>query len=165
MTLWPELPDCGVYLVWPESGTQWIHPDDIAIVNQWIPSNRVFRRYAFIDGYYHLKYGSQTIRVRPTLWLRVLDEGFSVGDRVEILSRFMENEPCIGVIHDIRFDKASNTIEYHITEREQPLPRTFAAHDLAALTSRAQLRERDTPAPTPRQRETPHSDRLKIDDL
>ena len=143
MTIWPQMPDCGAYLVWPCEGQDWIHPDDVAQVNQWIPSSRVFRRHSFDGEYYRLQYGEHSVRVKPTMWRRVDDEGFSVGDRVEVLSHFQENEPCLGVIVEIRFEKSSGRILYSIESRELPLPRPFVATDLVQLTRRPQLRERD----------------------
>jgi len=143
MTVWPEMPDCGVYLVWPNEGLGWIHPDDVAQVESWIPSTRVFRRHSFDGEYYRLQYGEQVVRVKPTMWRRVDDEGFSIGDRVEILSHFQENEAGLGVITEIRFEKSSNRILYTIESRELPLPRPFLATDLVPLTPRHHLRERD----------------------
>jgi len=143
MTVWPEMPDCGVYLVWPNEGLGWIHPDDVAQVESWIPSTRVFRRHSFDGEYYRLQYGEQVVRVKPTMWRRVDDEGFSIGDRVEILSHFQENEPGLGIITEIRFEKSSNRILYTIESRELPLHRPFLATDLVPLTPRHHLRERD----------------------
>ena len=136
MTIWPEMPDCGVYLVWPCDGTDWIHLEDIKVAENWIPSTRVFRRHSFDGQYYRLQYGEQSVRVKPTMWHRVDDEGFTVGDRVEILSHFQENEPGLGVITEIRFDKPRNQILYSIESRELPLPRPFIAADLVQLTVR-----------------------------
>jgi hypothetical protein len=144
MTMWPEMPDCGVYLVWPCDGNGWIHPDDVAQVEKWIPSTRVFRRHSFDGEYYRLQYGDQDVRVMPTMWRRVDDEGFSVGDRIEVLSHFQENDPGLGVISEIRFDKSSNRILYTIESRELPLPRPFFATDFVPLTPRHPLRERDS---------------------
>jgi len=140
MTIWPQMPDCGAYLVWPQDGVEWIHPEDVALVEAWIPSTRVFRRHGFDGEYYRLQYGEQTVRVKPTLWRRVDDEGFSVGDHVEILSHFHENEPGLGTIKEMRFEKSSNRILYSIESREMPLPRSFVAADLVPLTRRPQLK-------------------------
>ena len=141
MTIWPQMPDCGVYLVWPQDGQEWIHPDDVALVEAWIPSTRVFRRHSFDGEYYRLQYGEQTVRVMPTMWRHVEDEGFSVGDQVEILSHFQENEPGLGMIKEMRFEKSSNRILYSVDSREMPLPRSFVAADLVQLTRRPQLKE------------------------
>ena len=143
MTIWPDMPDCGVYLVWPCDGSDWIHPEDIKIAEDWIPSTRVFRRHSFDGEYYRLQYGEISIRVKPTMWHRVNDEGLSVGERVEILSHFQENDPGLGIITKIRFDKPRNQILYYIESRELPLPRPFVAADLVQLTIRPQLREQD----------------------
>ncbi len=141
MTTWPQMPDCGVYLVWPQDGLEWIHPDDVALVEAWIPSSRVFRRHSFDGEYYRLQYGDQTVRAKPTMWRRIDDEGFSVGDRVEILSNFHENEPGLGIIKEMRFEKSSSRILYSLESREMPLPRCFVAADLVPLTRRPQLKE------------------------
>ena len=143
MTIWPDMPDCGVYLVWPQDGTDWIHPDDVAQVSDWIPSNRVWRRSKFEEGFYRLHYGDHSIRVKPTMWHRVEDQGYSVGDRVEILGRFLENEPCVGRIVEMRFDKRSGRIHYHIATRDLILPRPFLAEDLRALDQKVNLRTSD----------------------
>lgn len=143
MTLWPDMPDCGVYLVWPVEGSLWIHPQDVELASQWIPSTRVWRRSRWEDGYYRLHYGDQTIRVRPSMWHRVNDEGFSVGDPVEILGRFLENEPCIGKVVEIRFHKPSGRLHYTIESRELVLPRPFLAEDLRRLEEKVHLRTSD----------------------
>ena len=134
------MPDCGVYLVWPQDGVEWIHPDDMSLVEAWIPSTRVFRRHGFDGEYYRLQYGEQRVRVKPSMWRRVDDEGFSVGDHVEILSHFHENEPGLGIINEMRFEKSSNRILYSIESRELPLPRSFVATDLVLLTRRPKLK-------------------------
>lgn len=143
MTIWPDMPDCGVYLVWPMDGYQWIHPDDAERASHWIPSTRVWRRSKYEDGYYRLHYGDQTIRVKPSMWHRVDDEGFSVGDKIEILGRFLENEPCIGRILEIRFHKPSGRLQYTIETRELVLPRPYFAEDLRQTDEKVQLRVSD----------------------
>jgi hypothetical protein len=128
-----SMPVCGAYLVWPGDGTDWIHPEDIEQASRWIPSLRVFRRHSFDGEYYRLQYGDVSIRVRPSMWHRVDDEGFSVGDQVEVLGRFQENEPCIARILEIRFDKPHNRVLYTLEARELPLPRSYVASDLNRL--------------------------------
>ena len=151
MTIWPEMPDCGVYLVWPCDGVDWIHPDDVSLVEKWVPSTRVFRRHSFDGNFYRLQYGERSVRVKPSMWRRVEDEGLSVGDRVEILSHFQENDPGMGVISEMRFEKESARILYTVVSRELALPRTFVASDLVLRTGKPQLRDSDQGAlrPTP----------------
>lgn len=143
MINWPELPDCGVYLFWPQEGTDWIHPDDISIVQDWIPSTRVFRRHSYDGIYYRLRYGVDVLRVKPTLWLKVADEGFWVGDQVEIRGLLMDREPCIATISEMRFDRVTSRILYQLHHREMPLPNTYTADDLIQLSSRPQLKEHE----------------------
>jgi hypothetical protein len=144
MTIWPDMPDCGAYLVWPCDGSAWIHPEDVELASRWIPSTRVLRRIRFDGEFYHLRYGEQSIRVRPTMWHRVADEGFDVGDQVEVLGRFLENDPCIGRIVEIRYDKSNQRVLYTVESRELPLPRSFLADDLKPLNRRVELRESDS---------------------
>lgn len=143
MSLSPNMPDYGVYLVWPCEGNQWIHVDDVAIVEHLIPSNRVFRRSLFDGEYYHLNYGDQRLRVRPTMWLQVPDEGLWIGDQIEIIANFYENEPCIGKIVEMRLDQNLNRILYSIESREQILPRNYLVEELKQLHQHVQLRESD----------------------
>ncbi|XZE33507.1 DUF6960 family protein [Pirellulaceae bacterium SH501] len=138
---WPELPDCGVYLNWPSDGTDWIHPDDIALVEHWIPSDRVFRRIGFDGTYYQIQYGDSVARVKPTLWLKVADEGFHIGDQVEVKSIELEREPIIARIQEIRYDAALGSIHYQLEHRELPLARRYLAEELHQLTRRPELRE------------------------
>jgi hypothetical protein len=149
LTMMPTLPDCGVYLVWPTEGTDWIHPEDVATASELIPSDRVFRRTLYDGEYYRLEYGPSVIRVRPTLWLQVADEGIGIGDQVEVLSRFLENDPGIARIADVRYDKASGEIRYFVEMREIVLPRTFVVEDLKLLSQKVHLRESDFAAPRP----------------
>jgi hypothetical protein len=77
------------------------------------------------------------------MWHRVNDEGFSVGDPIEILGRFLENEPCIGKVVEIRFHKPSGRLHYTIESRELVLPRPFLAEDLRRLEEKVHLRASD----------------------
>ena len=77
------------------------------------------------------------------MWHRVDDEGYSIGDPVEILGRFLENEPCIGRVVEIRFHKPSGRIHYTIESRELVLPRPFLTEDLRRLEEKVHLRASD----------------------
>ena len=136
---WPELPDSGVYLNWPSEGTDWIHPDDVATVEHWIPSDRVFHRIGFDGTYYQLQYGDAVVRVKPTLWLKLNDDGFRIGDQVEVKSIELEREPIIARILEIRYDAALGSIYYLLEHRELPLARRYLAEELNLLTRRAEL--------------------------
>jgi hypothetical protein len=138
---WPELPDCGVYLNWPAEGTDWIHPEDVSVVERWVPSDRVFRRIGFDGTYYHLQYGDTVARVKPTLWLKIIDEGFQIGDQVEVKSIELEREPIIARILEIRYDAALGSVYYLLEHRELPLARRYRGEELHQLTRRPELRE------------------------
>jgi hypothetical protein len=81
------------------------------------------------------------------MWHRVNDEGLSVGDPIEILGRFLENEPCIGKVVEIRFHKPSGRLHYTIESRELVLSRPFLAEDLRRLEEKVHLRASDFQTP------------------
>ena len=133
---WPELPDCGVYLTWPQSGVDWIHPEDVTVAEELIPSGRVFRRVAFDGTYYRLEYGDRVLRVKPTLWSKVPDEGFWIGDQVEIKGDFLTNEPSIAMVTEARYDAATGMISYTLVQRDMLLDKHYHASELRCLTKR-----------------------------
>lgn len=133
---WPELPDCGVYTVWPENGVGWIHPDDVALAENLIPSGRVFRRVGFCGTYYRLEYGSLVLRVKPTMWSKVHDEGFWIGDQVEIKGDFLTNEPSIAFVSEALYDPATGMISYTLIQRDMTLDKHYHASELRCLTKR-----------------------------
>ena len=152
----PELPDHGVYLQWPDEASGWIHPDDVAIVEKLIPSDRVFTRESFDETYYHLRYGEIRFRVMPSMWHVVRGENFDIGDHVEILARNDQNMPGVGVISEIRFAQEMQRIQYTVVQREFPLPTHFLSEDLVNLTPHERLDEPRTEHPP--QRLSPLSD-------
>jgi hypothetical protein len=158
----PELPDYGIYLNWPQPGTDWIHPDDVTLVESLIPSDRVFCRESFDGTHYHLRYGEIRFRVLPSLWRTVRGERFHLGDHVEILSRNDQNMPGIGVISEIRFAQEQQRIQYTVLQREFPLPTHFLAEDLVNLTSHEQLDAPRTEHPPQRLSPTAEVDYLKL---
>ncbi len=134
--IWPELPDCGVYLTWPQAGVEWIHPEDIHLAEELIPSGRVFRRVSFDGTYYRLEYGDRVLRVKPTMWSKVHEEGFWIGDQVEIKGDFLTNEPSIAAITEARFDAATGMIAYTLIQRDMMLDKNLHADELRCLTKR-----------------------------
>ncbi|MEO8269192.1 MAG: hypothetical protein ABI557_05700 [Aureliella sp.] len=136
----PELPDWGSYLRWPSDGVDWIHPQDIAVVRQLIPSRRVFRRSQWDGEFYHLHYGETTFRVRPSMWVRVPDIDLDVGQQVELLSCHQQNDPGIYHIADIHFVPANGQIEYALQSDDLRLERGFSRDDLRPLHVKYELR-------------------------
>lgn len=129
----PELPDWGVYLTWPSEGQSWIHPADLSLALRLIPSCRVFHRTRWDHTFYQLHYGELTIRVRPTLWVRVESVDLYVGQQVELLARNGTNDPGIFNIRDILFCPRKQQIEYSLSQRGMTLKRRFAREDLRPL--------------------------------
>lgn len=111
----------GVFLWWPHEGTDWIHPEDVELVEKLIPSNRIFlcqRLNAEFSRYVH---GEITVRLRPAMWLEIEIDGYLIGDRVEIRSQMGKRMPAIATIHDMRFNRHQGQIEYYLTVKDQQL--------------------------------------------
>ncbi len=132
----PALPDWGVYLRPPEDGLEWLHPEDVEWAHELIPSQRIFRRSRWDGMYYWLHYGSQTVRVRPTLWLLVPPVDFDVGEQIELIAKHGVNDAGIYRIADIMFNPRLNQIEYYLRRDELVISRSFEREDLQALQLR-----------------------------
>lgn len=133
-------PDYGCILRWPQPGMDWIHPDDREFAEQWVPSRRVFRRESFDGEYYHLRYGSLRLRIKPCLWWKVAAEEIEIDDQVEVLSQLGKAEPLIGQVCEKMFDPHQGRIFYLLRNREVQLVREYSLHELQRLNMRPQLR-------------------------
>ncbi len=123
-------PKYGCFLRWPQDGNDWLHPDDVALARDLLPSDRIFRRDG-LDGEFHrFHYGDITFRARPALWQEVAHEGFDIGDWVEVLSRGMRNEPRAGIIREMRWDEDDRVIRYQISDNNAPIPDYYTRVDL-----------------------------------
>ncbi|MDH3717669.1 MAG: hypothetical protein OES79_06055 [Planctomycetota bacterium] len=125
-----QSPAYGVYPWWPENGHQWIHPEDIEVVDGLIPGARVFRRDGRLPKYVVMSYGDMRFRIRPTLWHQVQPVEFDIGDQVEIRSRMGKNLPGLAVICEMTWQREQGTIYYHLRQRGMRIPRRFTAADL-----------------------------------
>lgn len=138
----PQLPDYGTFTHWPDQGRTLIHPDDIILATNVIPSSRVFRRFRFDGVFYHYHYGDDvTFRIRPCMWLKLDFEGFDVGDQVEVSGLGMIREPFIARIVEMRFDKRNRRIEYTLDQAGKLQPRAYLAEELIQLTNKSRLRD------------------------
>lgn len=123
-------PKYGCFPWWPVDGDDWIHPDDVAQARAMIPSERVFRRDGSEAEYLLLHYGDVTLRVRRTLWQEVEPEGFEIGDWVEVRTRGMQNEPRIGTIVEMLWDKQAGALRYQIEDDDQVIDHRYSRDDL-----------------------------------
>ncbi len=123
-------PKYGCYPWWPEDGNDWVHPEDVELARQMIPSQRIFRRDGEENPYVILYYGDVRLRVMRTLWQEVVPEGFEIGDWVEVLSRGYRNTPRTAVIKEITWDGNARAIRYQVAENEQLVPNQYSADDL-----------------------------------
>jgi hypothetical protein len=123
-------PKYGYFPRWPENGSGWIHPADVALARKLIPSERVFRRNGTDGKYMRLYYGALTLRVLPALWQEVSPEGFEIGDWVEVLGRGMRNEPRTGIIREMLWDEEGRGIRYLIMVNEMPVAERYTRDDI-----------------------------------
>jgi hypothetical protein len=145
----PQLPDYGTFPRTPADGTDWIHPDDVAVVEGLIPSSRVYRRFRFDQSYYHFAYGEIVFRLKPCLWLPVASEGLDIGDRVETIGVGMQQELFVSVITDMFYHQGERRISYSLAS-ELRSDRLYHADQLRLLTDKTQLRPADTAYPPPK---------------
>jgi hypothetical protein len=136
----PDMPDFGVYALWPEPGDNWYHPDDTAIIAELVPSNKVLMRTHYDGTYYHLRYGAKVVRVRPTMWQSVAPIDLEIGQPVEILPRYGRNDPGIGFIVDILHNLNQCHTQYFVRRSEMKIPSAFERDDLRPLEIKHQLR-------------------------
>lgn len=124
-------PRFGYYPWWPEDGDEWLHPDDVELARELIPSMRVYRREGHEGEFDLLHYGEEIrLRVKHTLWQEVEGEGFEVGDWVEVLSRGMHNQPYTGTIRERLWDSHEQGLRYQILVAGKPIPNQYTAEDL-----------------------------------
>lgn len=136
----PDMPDFGAYLIWPSTGVDWIHPDDLKLAERLIPSQRVFRRVKFDGLYYHLEYGPIQLRVKPTMWTGLPRCDALVGDRVELISHFGQYDPGIATIVDVHCNRAGDRLEFRLRRNEMTLPTVFSRSHFRVLSPRFLLR-------------------------
>ena len=123
-------PRYGYYPWWPEDGDQWLHPEDVQLARELIPSNRIFRREGESGPFVCLFYGELRIRVKRTLWQEVDNEGYELGDWVEVLSRGQRNTPRTGVICEIRWEPKERRLQYRIMENDKLIPNDYFSDDI-----------------------------------
>ncbi len=139
----PDLPDYGIFPRVPADGTDWIHPDDIDLIQGQIPSDKIFCRYRYEDGYYHFRFGATRFRLRPCLWLPVKIEGIEIGDRVETIGVGLQIEGIVTEVIGMHYRTRERQIVYRLANN--PLSeRLYTADQLRLLEEKAQLHERDT---------------------
>lgn len=147
---WPQLPDYGCFLRWPENGQGFIHPDDVPIVTRLIPSPRVLKRFAFDDVYYHYAYGQLRFRLRPAMWHSVRIEGIEIGDQVETTGLGLERDRFVATVWGMYYVQRKGCILYRLRRGEQVVPRLYAADQMRLLTNKETVRPPTTRYRAPR---------------
>ena len=126
----------GVFLWGSDQLDKWVHPEDLELAAKIIPGYRIFRREPCRvqedrdKGYAEIFYGSQSLRIRPIVWLNVEPEGFTVGDRVEVLSDQGKRQPGLATIQEMEWNRYTQTIEYKLRGNELMFRRPYASEEL-----------------------------------
>ena len=123
-------PRYGYYPWWPEDGDDWLHPEDVELARQRLPSMRIYRRDGEQGPFVVLHYGAERLRVLRTLWNEVESESFVIGDGVEALSRGQRNSPRTGTFREMLWNVAGRGIRYQVQENDQPIAKLYSAEDL-----------------------------------
>lgn len=139
----PVLPDYGVFLRTPADGHDWIHPADRSVIDGLIPSERVFCRTRFEDGYYHFRYGDIRFRLRPCLWLPVVSEGIDIGDQVETIGVGLQVELLVSEVIGMYYSMRERRIEYQLAAHPVS-ERLYTADQLRLLSDKQELHPSDT---------------------
>lgn len=125
----------GVFLWWTEQSPTWVHPDDVEIADNLIPSNRVFVRSNCSNasdrelGFSKFQYGAEFFRGKPALWLEVPPQDIEIGDRVEIKSQSGKLKPQIACVTDILWSRSRRTVEFLLSVNQILIRRHFLVSD------------------------------------
>ena len=129
----------GVFLWWPATWEDWLHPDDQELGQRLVPGYRVFTRrpcenYADRElGYHQLIYGPYQFRALPVIWFPVDCEGYRVGDQVEVLSALGRRQPGIATIREMNWNRRQLRIEYLLASRDLGRQRRFTADEFQPI--------------------------------
>tara|TARA_R110002049_G_scaffold72490_6_gene187368 strand:- start:49713 stop:50201 length:489 start_codon:yes stop_codon:yes gene_type:complete len=159
----PPLPDYGCIARWPQDGQGFIHPDDVAIANKLIPSERILRRDHFDGTYYHVRYGRFRVRLKPCLWLPVTDEGIDIGDQVETIGVGMERELFVAEVAGMYYVRRKGRILYRLAKNGKLVPRLYLHEQMRLLTDKSKLSPSDVEYPTPKDISKNKGTRLNIE--
>jgi len=135
-------PRYGYYPWWPEDGNDWVHPEDVELARQRIPSMRIYRRDGEMGPFVVLRYGDERLRVLRTRWQEVSWAGIEICDWVEVLSRGLRNTPRTGTIREMLWDVPGRGIRYQILEKDQPIAKLYTADDLRHVVGSGDLSDR-----------------------
>lgn len=131
-------PRYGCFPRWPEDGDAWVHPEDVTLARQLIPSPRIWRLDEGEDPtdgkpVRTISYGKLRLRVAPAMWQPMPEPAFTLGDWVEVRTADHQHEPHTGQVREVEWDAYSSEIVYLLTERGQPLPSYYRAEELVAV--------------------------------
>lgn len=146
----PKLPDYGCFLRWPQDGQGFIHPDDVAVATQVIPSSRVLKRESFDGVYYHYRYGRFRFRLRPAMWRTIRHEGVDIGDQVETVGVGLERDRFVARVWGMYYVTRKGCTLYRLRRGNQVVPKLFPVDHLKVLTDKASIRPSGTKYRSPK---------------
>lgn len=106
----------------PWAPTPWeslVHPEDLAIAGDLIPSPRILTSNPDpADPQYSIfSYGHLHFRLLPCLWREVHRPTYDLGQAVEISSLYSHHEPTMVMIEEIYWDQTCEQIRYLVSNR------------------------------------------------
>ena len=129
------LPKHGVCLWWPDDFETLVHPDDLKIASELVPSDRILEQQRCDDeadretGYAAYHYGDVSFRAQPSLWVEVQSDGYLIGDQVQLRSELGRRRPIVSEIVGIFWNRNRQLIEYTLSRLDLPLPKRFVAKE------------------------------------
>ncbi len=126
-------PRYGHFPRWPEDGDHWVHPEDVSLARQLIPSPRIWRRDGQHGIFAILHYGTIRLRVLPRMWLQTPRPAHEIGHWVEVRPRGMQNDPHTGRVRHLLWDDHTRQIHYQLEVAQHPLETRYTAADLKPI--------------------------------
>ena len=129
------LPKHGVCLWWPDDFETLVHPDDLKLASELVPSDRILEQRRCDDeadreaGYVAYHYNDLAFRARPSLWVELQSDGYLIGDQVQLRSEMGKRRPIVSEIIGIFWHRNRQRIEYTLSRLDLPLPKRFVAKE------------------------------------
>ncbi len=130
-----EPPRWGVINRWPDDPNDWIHPEDVEVAKELLPSIRVFRREVHDADYLRLHYGQVSFRAKPVLWFEVCRPPFEIGDFLRVSGLFGIEYPLLGTVCEVIWNPLRNYFEFQLrTSAGKQLTKLYRERELERVT-------------------------------
>lgn len=122
-------------LSWTNGLHSLVHPYDAPVIDDYLPSNRIWRRseHTDSDGYATYQYGLVHFRAAPLPWLPIELDSVWIGDLVEVSSITSYRQPLVGVVREVRWNWTVKSIEYRLARAGELLPGVYWRYEFRLL--------------------------------